>query len=227
MVRKTFSQELQDIKDDVLLLASIVEQVVMESVQALKDNDLERSRRTLTNDLAINRCRYDIEMSIMTLIATQQPMADDLRKLVGSLRICTELERVGDYAKGIAIINLRTEGLSMPALLEEIYMMAEKAVAMLHHAMTAYADENISSAKSVMAEDDAIDAHYNSLYTQAIHSVIHDARNIDRANYVIWAAHNLERLGDRATNICESVFFLVTGERYSESFQMQGIAPAE
>jgi len=220
MARITFSQELHEIKDDVLLLSSMVEGAVMESVLALKENDLDCSRQVLTGDLAINRKRYEIEMSIMVLMATQQPIARDLRTLAASLDVCTQLERIGDYAKGIATINLRSEGLSMPVLLRETYAMAEKAVDMLHRAMTTYADEDLTAARKLIAEDDIIDASYNSLYANAVRSVIDDPRNIDRINYVIWAAHNLERMGDRATNICERVFYIVTGERYQEIFKM-------
>ncbi len=219
-MRKTYSQEIQEVKDEVLVLASMVENAVMTSVQALKDNDLQRSRQILKEDRSINRRRYEIEASIMILIATQQPIARDLRTLAASLDVCTELERIGDYAKGIATINLRAEGLSMPVLLREIYAMAEKAVDMLHRSMTTYAEEDIESARLVLADDDIIDACYNSLYANAVHSVIDDPRNMDRANYVIWVAHNLERLGDRATNICERVMFIVTGERHPEAIAM-------
>ncbi len=219
-MRKTFNQEMHEIKDDVLLLGSMVENAVMESVQALKDNDLDRSKQIFKGDLNINRRRYEIETSIMVLMATQQPIAHDLRMLAASLDVCTELERIGDYAKGIATINLRSEGLSMPALLREVYSMAEKAVDMLHRAMTTYANEDVESATLVIADDDIVDACYNSLYTNAVQSVINDPRNMDRANYFIWVAHNLERLGDRATNICERVVFIVTGERHPEMIAM-------
>lgn len=220
MMRNTFSQELHEIKDEVLILGSMVENAVMASAQALKDNDLPRSWQILKDDTTINRRRYEIETSIMVLIATQQPIARDLRTLAASLDICTELERIGDYAKGIATINLRSEGLSMPALLREIYAMAEKAVDMLHRAMTTYADEDLNAAWLVIADDDVIDSCYNKLYTNAVQSVINDPRNIDRANYVIWVAHNLERLGDRSTNICERVMFIVTGERHPAAIAM-------
>lgn len=227
MVRKTFHQEMKEVKDEVLLLSSMVENAVMESVQALKDNDQDRSRIVLKNDLLVNRKRYEIEMFIMVLMATQQPIARDLRTLAASLDVCTELERMGDYAKGIAVINLRSEGLSMPDLLQEIYAMAEKAVDLLHRAMTSYADEDLAAARLTIPGDDVLDASYENLYSLAMQSVIDDPRNIDRANYVIWVAHNLERLGDRATNICERVFFIVTGERYQEVFKMQEFSSVE
>ena len=208
MLRKSFSQE---IKDDILLLSSMVEQSVMDSVESLKNNDLEHARQVLVNDTSINRKRFEIEISIMVLIATQQPIAHDLRLLASSLDICTELERMGDYAKGIATIKLRSEGL-LPAL-RHIYSMAEKAVDMLHRAMTTFLDEDEEAAWALIHEDDVIDKCYLTLYNESIDSVLGDPRNIERANYVIWAAHNLERLGDRVTNICERVVYIVTGER--------------
>ena len=213
MQRKTFSQEMQDVKDELLLLSSMVEKAIMDSVTALKDNDLERARQILSEDLLINRKRFEIEYSIMVLIATQQPTAHDLRLLAACLDICTELERMGDYAKGIAQINLRSEGLSLPYILRDMYSMAEKAVDMLHRVMTAFVTEDLESADAIRQEDDIIDQCYSRLYHDAVQSVLGDPRNIERANYVIWAAHNLERLGDRVTNICERVIYVVRGER--------------
>jgi phosphate transport system protein len=213
MPHKTFSQEMQEVKDDVLLLSSMVEQAVLNSAEALRDHDLEYAREIFSNDILINRKRFEIELSIMVLIATQQPIAHDLRLLAASLDICTELERMGDYAKGIANINLRSEGLSLPHILRDVYSMAEKAVDMLHRAMTTFADEDVQTAKAIIREDDLIDECYARLYYEAIQSVLGDSTNIERANYVIWAAHNLERLGDRVTNVCERVIYIVTGER--------------
>ena len=213
MQRKTFSQEMQEVKDEILLLSSMVEQAVMDSVTALKENDLALATEILSNDLLINRKRFEIEYSIMILIATQQPIAHDLRLLASSLDLCTELERMGDYAKAISHINLRSEGLGLPYILKDVYSMAEKAVDMLHRAMTTFVKEDRSTAEDLIQEDDIIDEYYARLYQQAVQSVLQDPRNIERANYVIWAAHNLERLGDRVTNICERVIYIVKGER--------------
>ena len=203
----------QEIKNEVLLLSSMVEQAVMDSVGALKDNDLNRSQQVLLNEIKINRKRFEIEISIIVLIATHQPAARDLRRLAASLDICTELERMGDYAKEIANINIRSEGLSLPGILKDIYSMAEKDVDMLHRAMTTFADEDIQTAMAIIYEDDVIDECYTRLYYETINNVLGDPRNIERANYVIWIAHNLERFGDRVTNICERVIYIVTGER--------------
>jgi phosphate transport system protein len=213
MQRKTFSQEMQDVKDEILLLSSMVEKAIMDSVTALKDNDLEQARQILSEDALINRKRFEIEYFIMILIATQQPTAHDLRLLAACLDICTELERMGDYAKGIAQINLRSEGLSLPYIIRDMYSMAGKAVDMLHRAMTAFATEDLESADAIRQEDDIIDECYSKLYHDAIQHVLGDPRNIERANYVIWAAHNLERLSDRVTNISERVIYVVRGER--------------
>ena len=213
MSRKTFSQEMQEVKNEVLLLASMVEEAVMESAQAIKDNDLDRSRQVLQKDLPINRKRFEIEISIIVLMATQQPAARDLRRLAANLEICSELERMGDYAKGIANINIRSEGLSLPRILRDIYSMAEKAVDMLHRAMTSFADEDLQAAKAIIQEDDVIDECYSKLYYEAVHNVLGDPRNIERVNYVIGVAHHLERLADRVTNICELVTYIITGER--------------
>ncbi|HUF00453.1 MAG TPA: phosphate signaling complex protein PhoU [Anaerolineales bacterium] len=212
MPRKTFGQEMHELKDEVLLLSSMVEQAVLNSVEALKNNDLEQSRQTHANDLVINRKRFEIEFSIMVLIATQQPIAHDLRLLTASLHICTELERIGDYAKGIANINIRSQGLSLPDMLRDIDDMAEKAVDMLHRAMTTLAEEDARTAKSIVREDSTIDECYTRLYYKAVNNVLGDPRNVERANFVIWAAHNLERLGGRVSNICEQVIYIVTGE---------------
>jgi len=201
-----------EIKNDILLLGSMVEESVMQSTRALKDNDLHCSGQVVLNDMHINRKRYEIEVSIIVIIAIQQPVARDLRLLAACLNICSELERMADYAKEIANINIRSKGLGMPRLLKDIYGMAEKAVDMLHRAMTTFADEDVQAARNIMLEDDVIDGCYTELYHQAVNYVLGDPGNIDRVNYVIWVAHNLERLGDRVTNICERVIYIVTGE---------------
>jgi phosphate transport system protein len=211
------SPETQAIKNEVLLLSSMAEEAVMDSVWALKENNLERSQKVLLNDMTINRRRFEIEISAMVVMATQQPTGRELRTLAASLDICSELERMADYAKEIANIHIRSEGLSLPAIVREIYSMAEKAVDMLHRAMTTFADEDMQMALAIIQEDDIIDECYTRLYYQAVNQVLGDPRNIERANYVIWIAHNLERLGDRTTNVCERVIYVVTGEHYEIS----------
>jgi len=220
MSRTTFNQEMQTVKDDILLLGSMVEDAVIKSAEALRDNNLERSRYVIANDIYINQRRFEIESAIIVLMATQQPIARDLRLLAVSLNVCIELERMGDYAKGIANINLRSGGLSMPSILREIYAMAEKVVDMMHRAMTTFVDEDMQKAKAIIQDDKMIDQCYTALYYDAVGSVVGDPRNIERVNYIIWIAHNLERLGDRTINICECVIYLVSGERYYYDMSM-------
>jgi phosphate transport system protein len=213
MSRTAFSQEMQEIKDELLMLSSMVEQAILSSAEALKNNDMEHAHQVLLNDAYVNRKRFEITISIMALLATQQPIAYDLRKLAASLDICGELGRMGDYAKGIATIHIRSQDLGLPRVLKDIYSMAEKSVDLLHRTMTTFVNEDQEGAKALIREDDEIDRCYLKLYNEAIHSVLRDPENMERANYVIWAAHNLERLGDRVTNICERVVYIVTGER--------------
>lgn len=221
MSRSNFNRELQEVKDDVLLLGSMVEDAVMKSVKALVDNNLERSRLVRENDVYINRKRYEIELFIIMLIAKQQPAACDLRMLTTSLDISTELERIGDYAKGISNINIRSGGLGLPSILKDVYSMGQKSIDMLNRALTSYAEEDFQAAQRIIQEDDLIDECYTRLYHDAVNNFLENARNIERANYVIWAAHNLERLGDRVTNICERAIYMVTG-KIPESSVMTG-----
>ena len=193
----------------------------MKSVKALRDNNLERSRLILENDVYINRKRYEIELFIIMLIARQQPAARDLRTLAASLDICTELEQIGDYAKGISNINIRSGGLGFPGILKDLYSKGQKSVDMLNRAMTSYAEDGFQTAQGIIQEDDLIDECYTRLYHDAVNNILENARNIERANHVIWAAHNLERMGDRVTNICERVIYMVTG-KIPASFIMTG-----
>lgn len=212
MLRKTFEQELQRVKDELLVLGSMVEEATLKSVEALKKRDLQAARQILEADRKINARRYAIEESVVVLIATQQPMAHDLRLLASILEIVVELERMGDYAKGIAVINLRMGDEPLLKPLIDIPRMAEKGVDMLHRALTAFIHEDVEAARAIPKEDDEVDALYNQVYRELMTFVIQDPKNIERANWLLWAAHNLERFADRVTNICERTVFLATGQ---------------
>jgi phosphate transport system protein len=212
MEHTALTHEIQLAKDEILMLGSMVEQAVFRSVRALKENDMEVSQIVFENDHKINRKRYDLERAVIGVIATQQPTARDLRVLASVLDLCTELERIGDYAKGISVINLRSEGLGSNKLLNDLDYMSEKAVDMLHRSLTAFSDEDSESARLIANEDDWIDILYEQIYIEVIDLIVENASNIERANYILWAAHNLERLADRVTNICERTVFINTGE---------------
>jgi phosphate transport system protein len=212
MLRKSFEAEIKQARDDVLLLGSMVEQAIIDSVEALKKRDIEASQRIFHADRAINQKRFDIENELMILIATQQPMAHDLRVLASIMEINSELERMGDYAKGICNINIRMGDEPLLKPLTDIPRMAQKGADMLHRALTAFINEDVDAARKIPAEDDEVDALYKQVYRELMTFVIADPKTIERANGLLWVAHNLERVADRVTNICERTIFIATGE---------------
>ena len=212
MLRKTFETEIQQVKDDVLVLGSMVEQAILGSVEALKKRDIKASEKIFVQDREINAKRFEIESKLMILIATQQPMARDLRILASTLEIISELERMGDYAKGIANINIRMGDAPLLKPLIDVPRMANKGVDMLHRALTAFVNEDVETAQAIPVEDDEVDALYNQVYRELMTFVIQDPKTIERANWLLWVAHNLERFADRVTNICERTIFIATGE---------------
>jgi len=212
MLRKTFENDIQQLKDELLLMGSMVEQQTLDAVEALKKRDLEAARRIYAADAKINEKRFAIENQVMILIATQQPMAHDLRLLASILEVSAELERMGDYAKGMASINVRMGDEPLLKPLIDVPRMAQIASSMLHRALTAFVNEDAEIAKAIPEEDDEVDALYNQVYRELMTFVMKDPKTIDRANYLLWVAHNLERMADRVTNICERTIFIVTGE---------------
>lgn len=212
MTRENFDQKLRKLQDQVLVLGSLVESALVDSVAMLKERDMAGSRRLIAADRRINERRFEIETETLTLIATQQPMAGDIRTLAAVLEIVTELERIGDYAKGIANINLMIGEEPLVKPLIDIPQMAEKATNMLHRALQAFAERNVELAKKISLEDDVIDDLYNQVYRELLTLIMSNPANIDQATHLLWAAHNLERTGDRVLNICERVIFTVTGE---------------
>ena len=212
MPRLTLEQELQRLQDQVLVLGSMVGEALVESVRLLKARDIEGSKRLIAADQTINEKRFAIENDVLTLIATQQPMAGDLRVLAAILEIITELERIGDYAKGIGRINIMIGEEPLLKPLIDIPYMATKVRGMLARALDAFIKRDVEAARAIPKEDDEIDNLYNQVYRELLTFMMQDPHTIDRASYLLWVAHNLERAADRVTNICERVVFTVTGE---------------
>jgi len=210
--RESFDRELQRLKDEVLALGSIVEEAILDSVKALGERNWEEAERIIAEDRLVNQKRFAIERDVLVLIATQQPMAIDLRTLAAILEIVTELERIGDYAKGISKINLMIGDAPLLKPLIDLPRMAQKATDMLHRALGAFVQMDADLARSIPAEDDDVDALYNQVQRELLTYILADPKNLEQANYLTWAAHNLERAADRVTNICERVVFTVTGE---------------
>jgi phosphate transport system protein len=213
MTRETFDRELHRLQDEVVILGSLVEKAIIQSVEVLKRRDLEGARRLIAEDRrVINEKRFAIESEALTLIATQQPMAGDLRVIAAVLEIAHELERMGDYAKGIAKINLMMGDEPLLKPLIDVPLMAEKARSMLHQALEAFVRRDVDLARAIPKQDDEVDALYNQVYRDLLALMMQNPRDIDRATYLLWVAHNLERTADRVANICERVIFMVTGE---------------
>jgi phosphate transport system protein len=212
MMRTRLEEELARVEEDVLSLGETVEEALLASVDALVRRDLDASQRIIDADRKINERRFRNESDILVLIATQQPIARDLRLLAALLEVNTELERTGDYAKGISRINQLIGDRVLIKPLVDIPTMAEKATSMLHRALRAFAERDIETARAIPREDDEMDALYNRVNNDLMALVLQDVSNLEQANYLVWAAHNLERAADRVTNICERLIFTVTGE---------------
>lgn len=212
MPREMFDHELQRLQDEMLAMASMVEEAITASVEALKRRDMKASQQLIAQDRVINRKRFDIEADCLVAIATQQPMASDLRILAAVLDIISELERIGDYAKGIARINLMIGDEPLIKPLVDLPVMAQKANDMLHDALQAFRERNVELARAIPGRDDEVDNLYDQIYRELISYILENPTTIEQANLLMWAAHNLERTADRTINLCERVIFMVTGE---------------
>jgi phosphate transport system protein len=200
------------LQDEVVMMGGMVEKSVARALDALKRRDLESSEQVIREDDYIDSKRFEIEEQCIDLIATQQPMAGDLRILVSMLHITVELERMGDYAEGIARINLLMGDEPTLKPLIDIPRMAEKATTMLRRSMDAMVNRDTLTALQVCRDDDDVDALYDQVYRELLLYMIQDPSTIQRATYLLWVAHDLERIADRATNIAERVVYLVTGK---------------
>jgi phosphate transport system protein len=213
MARELLDRRLRHLLDEILVLDSMVENATLEAVEALKKHDQPAARRIYSSDSQINARRFEIENDTMITIATQQPiMARDLRLCASILEVVGELERMGDYAKGIAKIAMLIGDQPHIKPLIDIPRMAEIAVDMLHRAVGAFVAEDAQTARLIPQEDDRVDDLYNQVYRELVAIMLANPETIDQANHLMWAAHNLERMGDRVTNICERAIYVATGE---------------
>ena len=211
MIRKDFARQLKEIEQDVTSMGQMVITAINRSVEALKMRNATEAEKVVADDALINKKRWEIEERCIDLIATQQPVASDLREIVAILSIVTELERMGDYAEGIGKIVLLHGHEPLVKPLIDIPRMAQKGVSMLRKALEAFVNRDAKAAAAVCAEDDEVDLLHEQVYRELVSYMIDDPKSITRATYLIWAAHNLERTADRVTNICERVIYLVTG----------------
>lgn len=211
MTRELFQRELTQLQDDVLVLGSMAEKALLDAMEALRDGDHRWSEKIIAEDDVINQKRFAIEERCIFVIATQQPMAADLRALVTALYVITDLERIADHAEGIARINTLLADEPLPRRLGFIPSMADRAVAMLRDSLKCYITHDVDAARQICNADDEVDRLQDSVYDESFRAMMEDPSSVQRNTYLLWTAHNLERIADRCTNICERVIYLVTG----------------
>ncbi|MCL5275052.1 MAG: phosphate signaling complex protein PhoU [Chloroflexi bacterium] len=210
--RSLFDRDLAMIRDDILRLGSLVDEQLQMSVNALRDGNLDLARQVTSADERINQLRYKIEDECLTTIATQQPAAGDLRRIITAMHMSVELERMADHASGIASIVIRMGDEPPLKPLIDIPRMQAITSEMLQSALDAFVRMDINLARATVVRDDEVDALYNQVLRELLTYMAQNKKTIARAMYLLWVAHNLERTADRVTNLCERVIFAVTGE---------------
>ena len=211
MTRQQFSHDLQELREEIVSMSSMVDKAIARSVDALRRQDIDLARQVMLSDTAINEQRWQIEERALLLLATQAPMARDLRVISTVIHISTELERMADHAAGNAKIAVETANEPLLKPLVDLPRMADLAREMLSDSITAFINEDEASARAIVGRDDNVDELYNQVYRELLTYMMADPGTINRATHLLWAAHNLERIADRVTNICERVVFQVTG----------------
>ena len=212
MARTDFDRDLKMLQDDLMFMGSMVDKSIVRSLEALKSRDLELAAQVIEEDDLIDAKRREIEDKCIDLIATQQPLAGDLRILITVLQVSVELERMGDYAEGISKIGLEIGGEPLLKPLIDIPRMGELAGIMLRRSLDSLVNRDVASALVVIESDDEVDLIYEQVYRELLMFMIEDPGTVKRATYLLWVSHDLERIADRATNIAERAIFLVTGK---------------
>lgn len=211
-IRKIFHSDLQKIQNDILIMGSMVEKAIGWSMESLKSRKLDLAHEVIRHDTQIDNIRFAIEEKCIKLIATQQPMASDLRIIISTLHIASELERIGDHAEGIAKISIMIGDEPLAKPLTIMPVMAEKTQGMLRSSLDALVKRDVILAKQICADDDEIDTLYDAVFNELVGIVVNDKKMLEGVTRLIWVAHNLERSADRVTNICERIVYIVTGK---------------
>ncbi len=211
-IRSMYHKRLREIQDDVLVMGDLVSEAILRSVEALKNRDLDLAHQIVVGDQKINDLRFGVEEKCIQLIVTQQPIANDLRIIIAVLNIITEMERIGDYAEGIAQIAIMIGDEPPVKQLVDIPLMAEQSVDMLHRSLDAFINQDAEAARKICVEDDIVDHLYDKIYLELLSLMMANPQIVSKATRLIWVAHDLERSADRVTNICERVIFVITGK---------------
>jgi phosphate transport system protein len=210
-IRVAYDRELTALRDGVVTMSSMVDKAIARSMDAFKQQDVELARHVYESDAKINAYRWLLEDAALTIIATQAPMASDLRWIAACLHIITDLERMADHAAGNAKIVLETADEPLLKPLVDIPRMADLARSMLADSISAFIQQDAASARQIVRRDDEVDHLYNQVYHELLMFMMSDPRTINRATHLLWACHNVERIADRTTNICEQVVYAVEG----------------
>ena len=212
MIRHEYINDLENLRGAVVAMSSMVDKAISRSIESLIRQDIRMAEEVVAADRAVNKQRWATEEDALRIIATQAPMAGDLRNIAAAIHIVTDLERMGDHAAGIAKIVIDTASEPLLKPLVDIPRMAEVARAMLNDAITAYIEADSDAARRIAMQDDDVDALYEQIYRELLTYMLADPSTINRATRLLWVGHNLERIADRVTNICERVVFAETGE---------------
>jgi phosphate transport system protein len=211
VTRIAFARSRRELQDSVLVLGSMTDKAISRSIESLRTQDTALAQRVIDDDAAINRLRWEIEESAIHLMATQAPMATDLRAITAAMHIATELERMADHAEGNAILTMRTSDEPLLKPLVDIPRMGDISRELLRQALEAYVENDADRARLIGRRDDEVDQLYEQVYRELLTFMLSDPRTITRATHLLWVAHNVERIADRVTNICERVIFVATG----------------
>ena len=217
MPRADFEMNLTLVQEEIIQLSSMVEKAIYKSVDALKKRDVKASKQVIEEDDLIDLKQQALEERCIELIALESPIAGDLRILISAMMIANELERMGDYAEGIAKISVSMGNLPPLKPLIDIPRMADKAAVMLRDSTQAFITRDVDLAHKVVESDDEVDDLYDQVYRELLTYMLEEAGTIQRATYLLWVSHDLERVADRATNIAERVIYLVTGQMVGNS----------
>ena len=209
--RSVLDNRLNSLNEKILQLSILVDEAIEKAMDSLYQRDAVAAAVVVESDQIANDLRYAIEDEALQILATQQPMASDLRRVVAAIHIAVELERIGDHASGIASLVERMETEDEIDSLHKLPKMAKRARLMVQTASEAYVTNDDTLAFSMLAKDDKIDRQYRKLFQETM-ELMRDDNYIRRATYLLWVGHDLERIGDRATNIAERVIFMSTGK---------------
>lgn len=210
-MRLTFDRELAEIQNELLKMSGLVDTAISLSLKSLAEGDIPLARQIIEDDEKINELRFKIEEAALALIATQQPTATDLRDVIAIMNVVVDIERMGDYATGVAttVIKIGDEPLLKPLI--DLPKMVEIARKMLEDSVEALMDRDAERAKEIAMRDNEIDVLYRAILDELVEIMAKRPDSIQRGNLLLWCAHNIERIGDRATNIAERVVFVTTG----------------